>query len=272
MPTPSTTGRFPGATWRGTPNFWEGHRARRAVCIHINQGSFEESIAWMAKNGTSAHFEVGRAGQVAQLVDTDDSAWGNGLSYEVMSAKWLCPHGHVVKPAWKLLEAPHNPNLDTISIEHEGFSGKPWTLSQRRATVGLLVWLGRKYPDLVPYVVGSTLIGHYHLDPIDRAGCPGTTAQLDLLASEANQILGADEPWVHAWQARGVMLPRDRQGWAIPQLYKFHFAELGACVHAEEYLADGQFSLAIFERGFIYYLAATGRAYLGDRFLVTLTR
>ena len=34
----------------------------------------------MLRTGTSAHFEVGADGRIAQLVGVQDSAWCNGLS------------------------------------------------------------------------------------------------------------------------------------------------------------------------------------------------
>jgi hypothetical protein len=57
-----TPGRFPGVDWRPSVNFWPGHTSRKAVVIHINQGYFDKSIEYMAENGTSAHFEVGKKG------------------------------------------------------------------------------------------------------------------------------------------------------------------------------------------------------------------
>ena len=50
----------------------------------------------------------------------------------------------------------------------------------------------------------------------------------------------------------GGPLPAEQVGWAIPQLYKAWARNLGACVVPETYLSP-DFSIALFERGFIYY-------------------
>lgn len=263
--------RYPGAVWRESPHFWVGHSGRRAVVIHIMQGGFSSSIAYMLEKGVSAHFAVSQLGAVAQLVNVTDSAWGNGLTWKP-GRGWQCPHKHMVQPTWERLEAPHNPNTQTISIEHEGMSGVPWPAMQIQATVDLLRWLGVQFPELLPYRVGSTLIGHFHIDPIDKAMCPGKGIDLETLASKANAPLGSpvvsNEPWVAIWASRGNPLPVDQAGWAIPQLYKFHASELGGCLSPERYLVPGAVSVAVFERGLITYLAKTNKAYLGTRFPV----
>lgn len=257
--------RYPRATWRGTSNCWPGHHGRRAVVLHITQGGFESSIRYMRDTGTSSHFVVSTGGSVAQLVSVDDSAWGNGLSWD--GAHWVCPHQHIVVPRWGLLaNGDPNPNTTTISIEHEGMSGDAQPAAQRQATVDLLVWLAQQFPELAPYQTGRTLIGHGWLDPIDKAFCPGSGIDLDTIATLANARLSPIEPWRRAWAARGIPLDDAQVGWGIPQLYKFHSVDLGACVIPETYLGGGAISVAVFERGLIYFLRATGQAYLGARF------
>lgn len=275
----SPSDRHPTATWVGTPNHWDGCLSRRAVVIHIAQGGFTSSIDWMRKNGTSSHFIVAKTGKIAQLVGINDSAWCNGLSYDDAGQRWICPHGHVVIPRWARLrelallrDDDENPNRHTISIEHEGYSGNVPPQSQLDATVELLRWLGGQFPELLPWRVGETLIGHCDLDNVDKAGCPGPGFDLATLATRANSLMTPIEQppgWQRAWTLRGVALPPDQVSWAIPQLYKFHYAQLGACVAAEQYL-NPQFSIALFERGYIYYLPKTQRAYLGSALPVEL--
>lgn len=244
-----------------TPNYWPSNDGRRAVVIHIAQGGFESSIEYMRDHGTSSHFIVSLAGKIKQLVSVNDSAWGNGLSFDAHGARWICPHSHVVAPRWELLDTRYNPNTQTISIEHEGYSGNTPPAAQLAATVELLRWLAGQFPTLTPYRTGSTMIGHCDLDPLDKVNCPGKGFDLVALARRANDGLNLVEPWVRNWTLRGVALPVEQQLWAIPQLYKANYATLGACLRAEEYLLDG-LSVATFERGFIYYLKATNRAYL----------
>lgn len=259
---PPPAGRYSSnpQSWVPSTNFWEGHRGRCAVVVHINEGSFEGSIRYMQQNGTSAHFEVGLAGRIAQLVNVNDSAWCNGLSWVREARRWRCPHGKFVTPTWPTLaQTTENPNWLTVSIENEGFSGRPMPSAQFNANVELLVWLGLRFPSFLPYTVGQTLLGHRHIDPLDKSNCPGAGVDLEAMAQAANRALGLRAAWLDAWAARGVPLPEGQIGWAIPQLYKDHAAALGACVASETYLHPG-FSVAVFERGFIYYVRADGRA------------
>jgi len=134
MPTPTIpeAGRYPyAAEFSPSPNHWEGNEGRLAVCLHIMQGWFKNSIAWMLRNGTSSHLAISLRGTAAQLVSFEDSAWGNGLSFH--APDWICPHNHVVKPAWQLLKPPINPNRLTVSIELEGMSGDAMPVAQALA-------------------------------------------------------------------------------------------------------------------------------------------
>lgn len=254
------SGRHPAAKWHDTPNHWDGHDRRLAVVIHINEGGFDQSIRYMRANGTSAHFEVGRDGRVAQLVDLGDSAWCNGLSYDRPSSTWICPHGKRVAPTWRLLRPEDgNPNRNTISVENEGFSGQPMPAPQFNANVELLVFAARQYPALAPYVVGTTLIGHFHLDTACKKRCPGSGVDLAALATAANAALGLSDVWRAAWQSKGVALPADQVGWAIPQAYRAKYQILGGCLVAETYVHSG-ISIAVFEGGYIVYTKASREA------------
>lgn len=258
------TPQHPAADWDPiVGNFWTGNLGRRAVVIHIAQGGYKSSITHMRNNNKSSHFIVAKSGEFSQMVEIQDSAWANGLSFDQHRQAWICPHGKIVKPTWAALRAPNNPNRETISIEHEGMSGQPAPESQLATTVDLLVWLAAQYPELAPYVVGSTLIGHDDLDPLDKAGCPGTGISLHELARRANARIFGN--WRAAWSAKGVPLPADQENWAIPQCYRLHYAALGACIKAETYLVPG-LSIAVFEHGLIYYVASKNIAYVANGF------
>lgn len=264
--------RYPGVTWKPSPNHTPGNHGRKAVVLHIAQGGYTSSITHMAANGVSSHFIVSAAGSVSQMVDIADTAWANGLAWCDTPAEaaalgaawqgvgWYCPHKHKVTPSWADITPGVNPNLETISIEHEGMSGRALPAVQLSATVRLLAWLAQQCPSLAPYAPGHTLIRHADIDPTDKAFCPGPAFDLALIARLANEArIGVG--WQRVWAARGVALSNPE--FAIPQLYKYHYLELGACVEPERYTTGGQLSIAFFERGFIYYLAATQRAYLG---------
>ena len=252
--------RYPGAQrpagFAPTTHYTPGHQGRVAVCLHICEGPFESSITHLRNEGLSAHFVISEAGTIAQLVDTDHSAWANGLSFE--DGRWISPRNKIVFPTWQRITPGVNPNLQTISIEHAGIHTRPRPRAQLAATVAVLRWLGVQYPSLLPYVPAASLIRHGMLDTIDRINCPGPHFDLAAIAAEAN---APAESWQRAWARKGVAL--EHVDWAIPQLYKYHYLTLGACVESERYTPGGQLSIAFFERGFIYYLAATQRAYLG---------
>ena len=265
----SITPRYPIAHWDAIEkNFWEDNKGRKAAVIHIAQGGYKESIRYMQANGKSSHFIVALSGDVSQMVEIQNSAWANGLSFDQRRQAWICPHGKVVQPTWAAISRGVNPNLQTISIEHEGFSGHTAPPTQLAATVDLLVWLAAQYPELAPYIPGSTLIGHFHLDPLDKAGCPGPGFNLAELARQANARIF--DNWRATWAARGVPLPDDQENWAIPQLYRQHATALGACIKGEQYLVPG-LSIAVFEHGLIYYVQRSNTAYVCNGFDLTVS-
>jgi hypothetical protein len=102
------------AQWRGpTPNQSGAMKQQRGLVVHIASGYFEGTIAW-EKNpeaDVSSHFVAGRAGQLAQLVDTDRTAWtqrdGNGY--------WLSVECEGFAKGDKLL-ATH-PGWDRLTVE-----------------------------------------------------------------------------------------------------------------------------------------------------------
>ena len=86
----------------------------------------------------------------------------------------------------------------------------------------------------------------------------GVVYRTDAAADPRVKIVGLDQLWRKQWAARGVVLLDDQVGWGIPQAYKPRAAELGACLAGEVPLAGGVVSVAVFERGIIYYVKATG--------------
>ena len=261
MTTTLVPDRYPLASWAATPNFWTAHNGRRAVVLHIAQGGFLSSVKHMRENGTSSHFIVSKSGAVVQMVDVNDSAWANGISFA--GGVWHCPHKHIVEPTWDYGLADHlNPNSTTISVEHEGMSGEPPTPAQLASTVALLQWLGKLFPSLLPYRAGETLIRHANLDPTDKAFCPGRGYDLDAIAARANaQIASTVDEWLRVYSLRGVELPVEQRDWAVPQLYRANYAKLGACLVPERYVS-ALLSVAIFQRGIIYYVPTTNTAHV----------
>lgn len=179
----ATSGRCPFATWRPSPNFTPGHAGRTAVSLHIAQGSTASALSWLRNpaSDVSSHFFVTLAGQILQLVSIWDTAWTNGLTPD--GDDFLTPGGAPVTPTWPLITPGVNPNRTTITIEHEGVTGKVWPAAMQAATVKLLTWL-RSAIGIV-YEPLYTLIGHCHINPIDRPYCPGPTVDYGRLAALA---------------------------------------------------------------------------------------
>jgi N-acetylmuramoyl-L-alanine amidase len=163
----------PNITWIGSPNFGfpdgtHGQNEPEAIVYHIAQGSLAGIDAWFnnPKSYASTHFAVGLGGVIHQYVRVEDAAWGNGvMNAPDMSIPWL-------KFCW---ENEINPNLKTISIEHEGFTGDPWPEAMYQASRALTVWLVDAH-NLRHFLVAldDRFIGHYKIDSVQRANCPGT--------------------------------------------------------------------------------------------------
>lgn len=154
-------------TWKGTDGDYFAYR-RDATgrifkpevhVIHIMQGTLKGTDQHFnnPKVSASTHYGIGKNGEIHQYVRDEDAAWGNGL---------------VTNPNWPG-EKKHpgvNPNLYTLSYELEGMSGDVPTEEQFQALLYLLKLKSAAYG--IPFEKDS-FIGHYLIDPVNRAGCPG---------------------------------------------------------------------------------------------------
>lgn len=176
----------PDTTWIGSPNFGypQGTRGRNgytpiAIVYHVMDGSLAGTDSWFSTpdSQVSAHFGIGETGEIHQYVLTSDAAWANGT---------------VRNPTWKARIAGENPNLYTLSIEHEGRHVRDangniisfWepTEAQYQASLALTRWLIEKYH--IP-VDADHLIPHSSIDSVDRAFCPGPGFPFDRLIADA---------------------------------------------------------------------------------------
>lgn len=164
-------------TWIGSPNFTPGRSGYRprAVVIHIMQGTIAATDSWFrtTRSQVSAHFGVAIDGRVHQYVEEGDTAWHAG---------------RVSSPVWPLLKKGVNPNLYTIGIEHEGWSGQPWSEAMLASSAALIAELATRW--VIPldrrHVVRHSEI--YALKPF----CPGTGVDLDDLVRRATlQMIAA---------------------------------------------------------------------------------
>src|SRR5881275_244407 len=104
---------------RATTNFVPGRKGYSpiAIVVHIMEGTLSGTDSWFANpvSQVSAHYGLGKSGEVHQYVKETDTAWHAG---------------RVNAPSWKLIKASGNkyinPNYYTIGIEHEGNEDTEW--------------------------------------------------------------------------------------------------------------------------------------------------
>jgi len=152
--------------WKGSPNFSSPKGYKNiAIVDHIMAGTLAGTDSWFANpdSKVSSHFGVGKNGEIHQYVNLNNPAWANG---------------GVNKPSWPLLIPGVNPNYYTVSIEHEGNSGDVMPEAQYQATLALHRWL---IETLGISVTRDNIIGHYRIDSVNKANCPGTGFTWDRL-------------------------------------------------------------------------------------------
>jgi N-acetyl-anhydromuramyl-L-alanine amidase AmpD len=191
-------GWMPNAERIPSPNFTPGRGGHTiaAVVLHINQSSGNAAVSWLINptSNVSAHFEVFKSGRIVQMVSILDTAWANGLSYQ--GGHWVSPEGHIVSPPWSGLVPGVNPNATTVSIEHEGNTGEPWTDAMIAADAKILTWIGQQTG--LAWRRHDTLIGHYEISPLDRAQCPGTGCAWDRIIAATGTSSPGGLTFVHA--------------------------------------------------------------------------
>lgn len=152
-------GLKPAMIWVGSPNYDAGRAGQKVLAIvdHIMDGTLVGTDSWFQNPNAqaSAHFGVGKNGEIHQYVDINNKAWANGI---------------VNRPDWPLLIAGVNPNLYTVSIEHEGNSGDALTEAQYQSSLALHRWLCSEL-GITPGT--DTIIGHNRIDSVNRTNCPG---------------------------------------------------------------------------------------------------
>lgn len=149
--------------WIGSPNYNKGRQgySPKAIINHVMCGTEEGTDSWFLNTNSqvSAHFGIAKSGIIHQYVKEEDTAWANGreLSPDI---DWLENFPNV------------NPNLWTISIEHEGYPNEPLTDLQKQATIDLHKYLVTKWN--IP-VDENHITGHFRIDSVNRKDCPSST-------------------------------------------------------------------------------------------------
>ena len=136
-----------------------------AIVIHISEGSLASADAWFdnAAAQVSAHYCVGRAGEVHQYVSEEDTAYHAGSP---------------VNPTWHLLRPHVNPNFYTVGIEHEGRAQDEWTDAQYAASAQLVLEIARHWS--IPLDADHVVM---HREIRGNKTCPGFVFSRDKLLS-----------------------------------------------------------------------------------------
>jgi N-acetyl-anhydromuramyl-L-alanine amidase AmpD len=140
------------AHWSNYTNRSRGVKQIDMIIVHVAQGPYSGTINWFQypRSNVSAHYVVGKKGQIAQCVHNEDIAWHAGN--------------------WRY-------NVRSIGIEHEGYAGKrkTWTDRMYRSSARLSAYLAKRYN--IP-VDRRHIIGHRQV-PRVNSSCPGRYFDFD---------------------------------------------------------------------------------------------
>jgi len=160
--------------WAGGPNTKKSsRRGYKPLMIvnHISEGTLASMVSWFnnPKAYGSAHFAVGRKGEIRQFVNIDECAWANGLT----SGAAYCS-SEAVKNMNYL-----NPNRYSVSIEHEGIYGETGgelTPVQLAASQMLHMYITEYVQEVYQETIWPNrdrILGHCDIDSKNRPNCPG---------------------------------------------------------------------------------------------------
>lgn len=161
------------------------------IVFHIADGTYGGTISWLKnpKSQVSAHFVLGKEGQVTQLVPLDRMAWCNGTSLKQGDSRY---YGKAASGLVKIRTT--NANYYTVSIECEGFYRETHgTLSDAQLTgaVQLVQWiraeLKRIYGVEIP-LDRQHIIGHDEVTPITKPNCPGEQFPFEEILRRAGDL------------------------------------------------------------------------------------
>ena len=182
----------PGRYWHGR----NGDKPRYIILHGTAGGTSAQAIGnWLntqtEREATSVHYVIGVDGQVVQLVSEVDSAWGNGVLWNGHDSWWT-----------------PNPNWYTISIEHckpNADNSNALSPAQQEASFLLVRHLCEKwgipkraFNPAAPHDKTVGITGHFSIDPVERANCPGPYpwAQLDaFLNNGGGTVAGTPQGW-----------------------------------------------------------------------------
>jgi hypothetical protein len=133
------------AVWRGpTVNQTKGHVECRGLVVHIASGFYEGTISWERNPAAdvSSHFVLSRTGLLAQLIDTDDTAWtqraGNGHWLSVECEGFALDDAlHASHPGWETLTGAQVEAIARLLVHGHQQYGYPLQLAHDPTGRGL---------------------------------------------------------------------------------------------------------------------------------------
>ncbi|MBD3329816.1 hypothetical protein GF357_04975 [Candidatus Dojkabacteria bacterium] len=130
------------------------------IVLHIMEGTLIGTDSWFQNPdaGGSAHYGIGKNGEVHQYADEAHACWANNPPRS--------PSARIVRRRQNV-----NANFYTIAIEHEGYTGQPWPDKMFNKSARLVADICRRWN--IP-ISRDHIIGHYEIDSIGRPNCPGT--------------------------------------------------------------------------------------------------
>lgn len=179
-----------GAIWISNNNFFpnrNGYKPSYIVLHGTAGGTNAVAIAnyFASTQGTanpvSSHYIVGTDGVVVQCVNERDGAYCNGY---VTGASGTSGNGYGNGFHDNWWDSGINPNLLTISIEHVKSAtdnSNQLTAAQQQASFTLIQHIcARHNIPMRKADASGGITGHYALDPVNRARCPGAYPWNDL--------------------------------------------------------------------------------------------
>lgn len=173
-------------TWIGSPNYNEGRGIYKpyAIIIHIMDGTLSGTDSWFLnkKSEVSAHYGIGKNGDIHQYVKEENTAW----------------HAGTVSKPLNTIFSKVNPNLFTIGIEHEGKPQDAWTPEMIESSAFLIAEICLRWR--IP-IDRNHIFGHYEINSM-KPNCPAKKREIinDLiveaflaqknLKSQINRIYG----------------------------------------------------------------------------------
>jgi len=154
-----------------SPNFALNRPLTMGVTVHITGDSgYNEAVNWLINPSSQAstHFVIEKNGEIFQLVDTKNIAWGQGI---------------IKNPTAKIyFDLKQNPNNYMLSIECVS-SGEKLTDIQYKNLKELVIKLCNDFR--IP-INRYSIIGHYELDSVERKFDPIASYSVDILVNDVN--------------------------------------------------------------------------------------